>query len=63
MRNHITLIPTLFIRAPSGGAFLGVLLQQKRFAALRTLFLNRLVPINGVALWIVRAAVEDLSAA
>ena len=39
------------------------LLKQKRFAALRTLFADRLVPEDTVALGIIRAAVENFAAA
>lgn len=63
MRHHIALISTLFIRALASSALLGGLLQQKRLAALRTLFLDRLVPVDGVAFRIVCAAVEDFPAA
>src|ERR1041385_3215793 len=50
-------VGTIFRRA-----LLGSLFEQKRLAALRTLLLNRLVPEYGVALRIIRAAVENFSA-
>ena len=43
------------------GAFLRCFLKEERGAALRTLFLHRLVPENCFALWIFRAAVKGLS--
>src|SRR2546427_7201464 len=61
-RLKLARVSTLFVRATAGGAFLRGLLQQKRRAALRTLFRDWLVPVNHFALWIFRAAVEGLAA-
>ena len=50
-------VRTIFRRALPGS-----LLKQKRLAALRALLFDRLVPVNRIALRIIRAAVENLSA-
>src|SRR5262249_32612216 len=51
------------ISAPARGALLEGLLEQEGFAALRTLLLNRLVPVDRFAFRVVRTAVKDFTAA
>src|SRR5712692_161964 len=61
-RLNVALIVAVFFRARTRHAFLCRLLQQERRTASRTMFGDRLVPINDFALRIFRTAVEGFAA-
>src|SRR5689334_1117196 len=61
-RHQLALVSATFgVGTIPRGSLLSCLLEQERLAALRTRFLNWLVPENRVALRIVRAAIENFS--